>query len=207
MSDPARPIGAILCGGEARRLGGRDKAAIVVGGRTLAERAVRLLRPHVDEIVALTGSRDQFPVRGIALVDDRRPGLGPLAGLDAAFAARPGRELLLLAVDLALAPPAILEGVLDAAARDPAAPAVMPRSSGGPQPAMAVYRPTLAHEVEKRLAGQGSRALRSLATLPGVRLVDGPWENADFAGINTPVDLERARARRPSGGPDPPPSE
>ena len=118
------PIGAILCGGAARRLGGADKAAIEIDGATLASTAVALLRPYCDEFIALTGNRGSFPVDGIPIVRDRLPGRGPLSGLDAAFHSRPGRTIFLLAVDLCTVPGDVASRLIDALRDRPGAAAI-----------------------------------------------------------------------------------
>src|SRR2546428_10986218 len=77
----------ILAGGLSRRMG-RDKAALPAGGVTLIEHLARRLAPVVDETIVAGGSgRHNLP--GATLVDDRYPGLGPLAGNHAGPLAAP----------------------------------------------------------------------------------------------------------------------
>jgi len=70
-------LGVILAGGLARRMGGGDKALIVLGGRTLLDRAVERLSPQVDAVVI---NANDDPARfGSALpvipdLDDSRAG-------------------------------------------------------------------------------------------------------------------------------------
>jgi len=80
-------LGVILAGGLARRMGGAadapgDKALIVLGGRTLLDRAVERLAPQVDaSIINANGDPKRFdanlPV--VPDLDDSRS--GPLAGV------------------------------------------------------------------------------------------------------------------------------
>jgi len=44
--------GAVLCGGESRRMG-RDKAGVVLAGETLLARAVRTLAEVFDEVLVV----------------------------------------------------------------------------------------------------------------------------------------------------------
>ena len=186
-----KPVGAILAGGEARRLGGVDKASIEIEGITLAQRAVTLLRPHCEELLALTGRGASFPVPGIETVRDRFPGLGPLAGLDAAFQARPGRTILLLAVDLCFLPSEIPALLARALRREPDAPAIVPVSEGAAQPVCALYRPALADPVASRLRHGGPLAMRALAELGSV--LELPFPAGTFAGVNTAEVLQELR--------------
>lgn len=187
------PIGAILCGGEAKRLGGIDKAAIEIDGATLASRAVDLLRPHCEELIALTGRRESFPVDGVPVVRDRFPGRGPLSGLDAAFRSRPGRTIFLLAVDLCAVPVSVASRLIDALRERPDAPAILPRTQALVQPVFALYRPGLADEVESRIEAGRPLSMRELAELG--HAVDVPYQPGVFAGVNLPEDLARLSHR------------
>src|SRR2546430_11120770 len=71
----------ILAGGLSRRMG-RDKAALPAGEGTLIEHLARRLAPVVDETIIAGGSAGQT-LPGVTAVDDRFPGLGPLAGIHA----------------------------------------------------------------------------------------------------------------------------
>lgn len=181
------PVGAILAGGAARRLGGCDKAGILVHGKTLAEHAWALLSPHCAEVIALTGTRTDFALPGIEACPDRFPGQGPLAGLHAAQQARPGREILLLAVDLALLPNDVIKAILHQASLNPRAAALVPRVEGELQPVCALYRPELANEVEARLRRGLPLVMRNLAELGHAFTLDLPA--TAFAGVNRPEDL------------------
>lgn len=107
-SPPRRLAAVILAGGTAVRLGGVDKAAIEVDGRTLLEHALSATRPAEETVVVGLPVPTSRPVRWTR---EDPPGGGPaaatLAGLDA-LAARP--ELVcVLAVDM----PRFTAGTLD----------------------------------------------------------------------------------------------
>src|SRR5438034_5742108 len=71
----------ILAGGLSRRMG-RDKAALPAGDGTLIEHIARRLAPVVEETI-VAGASGRHHLRGTTMVDDRYPGLGPLAGIHA----------------------------------------------------------------------------------------------------------------------------
>jgi MobA-like NTP transferase protein len=79
----------ILAGGKATRLGGVDKRAIVIDGRTIFERQVEALRPCVVEIIVSSPRA----VDGYRTVVDAVADLGPLAGIAAGLAAAATREI------------------------------------------------------------------------------------------------------------------
>ncbi len=76
-----RVLGAVLAGGRSRRFGS-DKALARYAGRTLLDHALHALGGQVDAVIVCGRAVD-----GLCCVDDcPRPGLGPLAGLNAALA-------------------------------------------------------------------------------------------------------------------------
>ena len=82
--------GAILAGGLATRYGGANKAALDLGdGRTLLEHiSGELSAAGVGEVVVCVSAEAARAARagGLKAIPDRRPHLGPLAGIEAALA-------------------------------------------------------------------------------------------------------------------------
>ena len=97
-----RPLGLILAGGHASRLGGGDKTLLAVGGRTILERIVERLGPQCDGLVlSANGPPDRFPGWAGPVVPDhlddagKGPLAGLLAGLDWGAAMRPDLAVVL----------------------------------------------------------------------------------------------------------------
>lgn len=79
----SRLAGVILAGGRATRMGGGDKGALVLGGRSLFDRVTDRLRPQV-EAMALNANGDpgRLAHLGLPVLPDSVPGWpGPLAGV------------------------------------------------------------------------------------------------------------------------------
>lgn len=75
-------VAMILAGGEARRLGGIDKTLIEIGGIPILSHILDRLRPVVSRIaLSANGDPDRFARFGLPILEDRRAGIGPLAGL------------------------------------------------------------------------------------------------------------------------------
>src|SRR5215204_553972 len=91
---------AILAGGRATRFGGRDKSALVVGGRSILDRQVEELAQVADDVMLVVGEEAPSPRSDLRLVRDRVSGYGPLGGLDAALAAARHDALLVVACDM-----------------------------------------------------------------------------------------------------------
>ena len=76
-------LGAILAGGQSRRMGGADKALKNLSGRTLLERVISRARPQVSELVLnANGDPTRFAATGLLVLPDFVEGFaGPLAGI------------------------------------------------------------------------------------------------------------------------------
>lgn len=75
--------GVILAGGQARRMGGGDKGALVLGGQSLLDRVIDRLGPQVSRMaVNANGDPARFGEYGLPVVSDTLPDFpGPLAGV------------------------------------------------------------------------------------------------------------------------------
>ena len=195
MSDPGRgALGLVLCGGRSERLG-RDKALVPWAGGDLLDHAVARLAAVVPEVAILCGPSPRYADRGRPVVLDRSGGDGPISGLEAGLAHAAGRPVLLLAVDLPLAPIALLRALVDTLA---GLDAVVPASPRGPEPLCASYGPGCLAAIAARLA-KGERRMTAFWPDVRVRELRGPElarfgdPEAMFLNVNEEADLARAR--------------
>ncbi|MGD8150922.1 molybdenum cofactor guanylyltransferase [Ornithinimicrobium sp. Y1694] len=72
----------VLAGGRGVRLGGRDKAALVVGGRTLLERVLDAAPGLGGTAVVVGATSEPVPAGTLSTVEDPPDG-GPVAGIEA----------------------------------------------------------------------------------------------------------------------------
>jgi molybdopterin-guanine dinucleotide biosynthesis protein A len=171
-------------------MGGIDKAALDLGGRSLLDRVLSAASPLCATLVVV-GPRRPTGVAGVTFVTEAEPGGGPVpavaAGLEAAGAAG---TVLVLAADLPFLTPAALRRLADALA-DPAVTAAAALDGRGrPHPLLAAHRTA---ELRRRLAGLGP-ATRAAALLPVTTAVVDLGCDATL-DVNHPDDLRRARAR------------
>jgi molybdenum cofactor guanylyltransferase len=195
MSVAPRDLTAfILAGGNSTRMG-KDKAFLMLDGRSLLARALDVCRTITSE-VRIVGDRKKFAPFA-PVVEDVFPGCGPLAGIHAALQASQTDLNVVLAVDLPFVSPALLH-FLVAQARESGAIVTAPRAGKGWQPLCAVYRRAFADAAETALrAGRykvdtlfhpaltrpvGEEDLRRAGFLPEV-----------FRNLNTPEELADAR--------------
>lgn len=190
----------ILAGGRSRRMG-RDKAALVLGGRTLLQRAVDAASAAAAAVVVVGAPGRELPqltsTVALTLVTDADEGLGPLAGIVAGLEAVRTPITVVVACDMPFLAPALLR-LLASVVRGGASVAV-PEVDRRAQPLCAALQTRALAPLRVALA-DGLRAASTLADLPGARLVASrEWEAADplgasFVGVNTPEEWARAEA-------------
>lgn len=186
---------AILAGGRARRMDGQPKALLEVGGRRIVDRQVAALAPLVRAVLLVAAPDASLAVDGARRVADRRPGEGPLAGLEAALLASDADALLVVGCDLPFLDERLLTLVRDEA---PGAEAVVPRVAGRPQALHARYHRALLPRIAARLDRGERRLLDLLAELdvvwldePRLRAIDPTLRG--LTNVNTPAELATAR--------------
>lgn len=168
-----RILGAIIAGGQARRFGA-DKAAALLGGRSLLDHVADALRPQVEALIVV--GRD-WP--GLDAVADRPPGaLGPLAGLNAALHHARIRRL---------------DGVLSAGCDTLPVPTDLAARLVGARPAyleghflLGWWPTSLASLIEMHLGEDNDRSLRGWIARCSARAIPPP---AALYNLNTPADL------------------
>ena len=186
----------VLAGGKSTRMG-RTKATLELDGETLLERALKLASSAAAEAI-LVGPRAELGTY-CRVVEDVYPGQGPLAGIHAALAASTTELNLVLAVDTPFLEPRFLE-YLVAQARESGAVVTLPRTADGFHPLAAVYRPAFREAAERALR-QGRNKIDALFAEVEVRILESDeleelaFAPAIFENLNTPEDVERARAR------------
>jgi molybdopterin-guanine dinucleotide biosynthesis protein A len=189
-------IAAIVAGGQGRRLGGRAKALLEVGGRRIVDRQLAVLGPLFSRVVLVASEPGLFADLGLPVIPDRVPGAGPLAGIDAALAAlRPGEDALVcVAGDMPFLAAPALTLVRDHA---PGAAAVAARVGGRPEPLFARYGRACAAPLQEALA-TGRLAAAAFLEAMGATFLDEPTLRAadptlrSLINVNTPDDLARA---------------
>ncbi|MFI7173578.1 NTP transferase domain-containing protein [Streptomyces spororaveus] len=187
----------VLAGGAARRLGGADKPALSVGGRTLLDRVLDACPDARTTVVV--GSR-RATTRPVHWTREDPPGGGPVAALDAGLRRTTAELVLVLSADLPFLDRETVGALLDAPGADGA---MLRDADGRDQPLVAAYRAEpLRREIALLAAEHGTLTglpLRALtAELDLARVSSRPLASFD---CDTWDDLAAARARiREHGG-------
>lgn len=190
---------AILAGGAATRLDGRDKGLEPLAGQPLVAWVLSALRAQVQE-VTIVANRNREAYAGHApTIADALPGFrGPMAGIAAALAACRTRWLLTVPVDCPR-PPADLAARLEMAARHaPGRAAFVAHDGARRQPLFALYRSDLA--VSAARAAQSGGGPRYWQDEIGAIEVEFPDRHSHFTNLNDPGDFIAFPAKMDEGG-------
>lgn len=201
--------GVVLAGGASRRMG-RPKALLAAPEGTWLDRAVARLAEAGASPIWIAGGAPEWVPAGASYLADRRPGQGPLAGIEAAMersraegAARgegvgAGRWCLVLACDLPRIDRETLSRLVQerdrSLERGSAPSAVVAVGSSGLEPLVALYHDSLLPELRAFL-DSGRRSARAFLESLGPR-TSGPRAarvevSPDLLwNANTPEDLE-----------------
>lgn len=175
---------------------GRDKALLVLDGRTLLDRAAALLEPLTGP-PTLIGSAERYAGGGWRVVADEVAGLGPLGGIATALHDANEPWNVLLGCDLPFVTEEWLAYLIDRALKS-AADAVVPQSARGAEPLCAVYRKSAVPHIDEALARGVRKVTAALAALNVEPILPDDWKRFDshgrlFDNVNSQVDYDAAR--------------
>jgi molybdopterin-guanine dinucleotide biosynthesis protein A len=193
-----KPVGLILAGGRARRMGGGDKGLRLLGGRPLLDHVLARLTPQVDRVV-LNADGDparfaqwQLPVVADSVAGYRGPLAGVLAGMLWTQENRPGvTDIVTVPTDVPFIPNDLVTRLHQA--REHAGTAIALAASGGHQhPVIGLWPVRLAARLAEALAG-GEARVGAWAFAQGTVAVDWATDGYDpFLNLNRPEELAEA---------------
>ncbi|WP_299871659.1 molybdenum cofactor guanylyltransferase MobA [uncultured Sulfitobacter sp.] len=194
-----QPLGVILAGGQATRMGGGDKGLLSLGGQTLLTRVIDRLAPQVDQL-ALNANGDpaRFAGYDLPVLPDSIDGfVGPLAGVLAGLdwaAAQGADTIVTAAADTPFFPSDLVPQLLLASEgmTHPLVLAATPDPDRGKarHPTFGLWPVALRDDLRAALTG-GLRKVVMWTDKHDGRMAMFPQEDA-FFNVNTPEDLVRA---------------
>lgn len=194
----------MLAGGLARRLGGVDKAQVVLAGRPLIAHALARLGPQCRRLaINANGDASRLAVFGAAVLPDSIPGfVGPLAGVLAGldFARAEGfDDVLTLSVDAPFAPRDLAARLRQARLASGADIAVA-ASGGRRHHVIALWPVRIAAPLRRALVDEDLRKVERFVARWAVAEVAWTTAPSDpFFNVNTPEDLAEAERLAGSG--------
>ncbi len=191
------PLGVILAGGQARRMGGGDKGLLMLGGKPILAHVIDRLSPQVAGLaINANGDPARFDAFGLPVLPDsiaEYPGplAGVLAGLD--WAADEGATHIVTAAADTPFFPADLVPHLMLAAETEGKPIALARTENGRHPTFGLWPVNLRDDLRRALQG-GVRKVVQWTDSHGTAMADFPTHGFDpFFNVNTPDDLAEAQ--------------
>lgn len=185
--------GIILAGGQNSRMGGTDKAFLVVDGQTVFERTLGVLRRCFPEVVVVSNRPEKYTGFDVCVTRDEFPGRGPLAGIHAGLGMIHRPYGFVVACDMPFLRPEPIAFLVERIGRYDA---IVPSWDGDIEPLHALYAAALRERIGAELRG-GARAIREF--LPTVRvdyipeiIMRGVYgADESFRNVNTPEEAAR----------------
>jgi len=194
VKSPLVIAGAILAGGQSRRMG-EDKALLSLAGTSLIGRAIDRLRPQVSKLVLnVHETRNGLDAYGLPVATDSSSDHhGPLAGILASLRWAEAAGIPWLAT-VAVDTPFFPKDLVDRLAAAAQGQRVVAASSGGRlHPVFALWKTELASSLEQQIEN-GMRSARKCVALHDAGIVEWPAEPYDpFFNINERQDMTRAQ--------------
>ena len=195
-----QPVGVILAGGQARRMGGGDKGLLMLGGKTVLSHVVDRLEPQVASIALNangdpTRFGDAHPVVCDSIKGFAGPLAGVLAGLDWAHT-QGASHIVTAAADTPFFPCDLVPRLMLAAEGQDIALAATPDPKRGlaRHPTFGLWPVALRDDLRAAL-DDGIRKVVQWTDRHQTALAEFPATPFDpFFNINTPEDLARAEA-------------
>jgi molybdopterin-guanine dinucleotide biosynthesis protein A len=169
---------------------GTDKALLQIDGVALIQQTAALVQAVAGR-AAIIGDPEKYSGLGYPVIADRRPGNGPLAGMEAALSDTNFEWNLIVACDMGSLSTDFLEDLCSRALLLPAeADCLIPAGPDGRlQPLSAIYR----RRCLAAFSGALDRGIRKVTEVAGsLRVIN--WQAPDphvFQNINTPEEWNR----------------
>jgi molybdopterin-guanine dinucleotide biosynthesis protein A len=190
-----QPVGIILAGGQAQRMGGGDKSRLMLGDRSILSHVIARFEPQCASLVLnANGDAGRFADLNMPVIADSIDGFagplsGVLAGLD--WAAENGVEHIVTAAADTPFLACDLVPRLQMAAEDTAHGLALATSPSGRQPTFGIWPVALRDDLRTALQ-DGLRKVVQWTSRHDAAMAPFP-DDASFFNVNTPDDLTTAR--------------
>ncbi len=191
-----QPLGIILAGGQATRMGGGDKGLLPLGDQTILGNVIDRLEPQVAGLALnANGDPSRFANLGLPVIADSIDGFagplsGVLAGLDWA-ATQNATHIVTAAADTPFFPCDLVPQLM-LAAESAGTQIALAATPDGRHPTFGLWPVALRSDLRAALH-DGLRKVVLWTDKHGCAMAEFPYDTA-FFNVNTPDDLAKAQA-------------
>jgi molybdopterin-guanine dinucleotide biosynthesis protein A len=198
MTEFPKTVGVLLAGGLARRMGGGDKPLTKIGGMTILDRVIDIMRPQCEELILnANGDPARFAATGLPVVSDSIPDFaGPLAGVLAALDWTAGHRpdvgwVVSVAADTPFLPHDLVARLHEAREQS-GEPLAQAETNRRTHPVNALWKVSLREDLRAAMK-DGMRKIDAWTARHGIVNVVWQTEPIDpFFNANTPEDVAEA---------------
>ena len=194
-----RTIGLVLAGGQARRMGGGDKAFIEIGAKKILDRVLARLKPScVSVVLNANGDPQRFVPWGLPVIADSvkdfaGPLAGILAGMDWTARNYPAIEWMVsVPGDCPFLPEGLVER-LHTVRLEQNKKLACAQSGDWRHPVVGLWNVRLREDLRKALVVEDLHKIEVWTARHGVAIATWPDKPVDpFFNVNSPEDVAQA---------------
>jgi molybdenum cofactor guanylyltransferase len=184
--------GVILSGGLNKRMEGKNKALLSVGGQTILDRLQAAFEGLFHEVLLVTKDPLKYLAWDLKIVTDLLPTRSSLTGIHAALFHVSTPHAFITACDTPFLKTGLIRILLDEL--EPKWDVVMPVTGQGSQPLCAIYSKRCIEPIEDQLRNGDPKILNFFSEIKVKEISEERLRVADpdlasFFNINTPEDL------------------
>lgn len=190
-----RCSGVIISGGLNSRMGGRNKAFLEIGGKTIIERHLHTLEPLFDDIVLVTRQPERYASYPVRVVSDLFEDRASLTGIHSGLYHARHFYSFIVPCDAPFVQKALIQLLLDAV--EPDIDVVIPQHEGFYEPLCAIYSKRCLPVIDDQLKQQNYRIFDffkavNVKTISKEEIETVDPEMHSFFNVNTPESLQQA---------------
>ncbi len=189
----------IVAGGLNSRMGGKNKAFLNIGGKTILSRLIDILEKHFDEILLVTKNPSEYSDytdennSSIKIITDMYGDRSSLTGVHSGLYHAKNHFSFVVPCDAPFIKPAFIRLLLGSI--EPQDDVIIPHYDGHYEPLCALYSKRCIPAIEKLLNSGDYRIYNffhsvNLKTVGKERLKEADPEMLSFFNVNTPEALE-----------------
>ncbi len=184
--------GIILSGGLNTRMGGKNKAFLSVGNKTIMDRLYKTFQGLFDEVLLVTNNPLQYLSWNLMIVADLFPIRSSLTGIHAGLFHTSAPHAFITACDTPFLKRKLIRALLEEV--EPKWDVVIPVTEEGNQPLCAIYSKRCIKPIERQLKNEDPKILKffprvNVKEIPEPRLRSADPHLVSFFNINTPEDF------------------
>lgn len=183
---------AILAGGKASRIGGRNKALLEIDGITFIQRIHQALSPVFSNTMIISNEIADFGIDNVVVYPDIIMGIGPLGGIHSALVNSIDPAIFVVSCDMPFADSKIaVDMTTEFLKSQPQI--IVPLIGTFKEPLFALYSKSLVEQIESMLSSTDGRAVTDLFLISKTNFYEIPENSATkrcFTNINSFDDFK-----------------